>query len=349
MGRDAPPGDAGCSTPSKRRCRRSCRRSRRTIGSPRAPTTRRRPATRSRSTTISRPSPARRNRRTVDAFRVSAALVAGGSPRGGDRRGRLRRVPAAAVAADAACSAACWSAFACSRSPRWCCSCSARSPSCRRPARATRSCRSSSTSRAACGSPTRTGRPAWRARTALLKAELGLPLTSHFKTEIYGVGDGLAPAKIDGFAADARRTDLVRRARRRCASAIAVSASPGSSCISDGGDTGAGRADAARSAGGQGAPGRAVADAGGPPVFAIGVGSPDGPRDREVLGHHRRRSAARSRDASICTSPRSAAASAARRSRCACSPTASCWTRAGSCRRPMARRSSRCSPSRRIR
>ena len=42
----------------------------------------------------------------------------------------------------------------------------------------------------------------------LLKNELGLPLASHFKTEIYGVGDGLGPATVDGLAANARRTDL---------------------------------------------------------------------------------------------------------------------------------------------
>jgi uncharacterized membrane protein len=118
---------------------------------------------------------------------------------------------------------------------------------------------------------------------ALLKAELGLPVTSHFKTEIYGVGDGLAPAKSDGLSADARRTDLsgalasVReRYRGQRVAGIVV--------ISDGGDTGAAGADAARLAGGEGRAGRGVADAGGPPVFAVGVGSPDGPRDREVLG-----------------------------------------------------------------
>jgi len=107
----------------------------------------------------------------------------------------------------------------------------------------------------------------------LLKAELGLPLTSRFKTELFGVGDGLAPAKIDGFSAEARRTDLsgalasVReRYRGQRVAGIVV--------ISDGADTGAGQT---------GGAGRA-ADSGGPPVFAIGVGSPDGPRDREVLG-----------------------------------------------------------------
>src|SRR3954471_10099885 len=44
--------------------------------------------------------------------------------------------------------------------------------------------------------------------SALLKGELGLPLTSRFKTDIYAVGDGLAPTKTEALSADARRTDL---------------------------------------------------------------------------------------------------------------------------------------------
>jgi uncharacterized membrane protein len=106
---------------------------------------------------------------------------------------------------------------------------------------------------------------------ALLKTELGPPLTTHFKTELYGVGDGMAPAHLDGFSADARRTDLsgalasVReRYRGQRVAGIVV--------ISDGADTGAGQADGNAST------------SSGPPVFAVGVGSPDGPRDREVLG-----------------------------------------------------------------
>jgi len=113
----------------------------------------------------------------------------------------------------------------------------------------------------------------------LLKNELGLPLSSHFTTEFYGVGDGLASSKLDALAADARRTDLsgalasVReRYRGQRVAGIVV--------ISDGGDTGAGAAGRAGGAGRADGSG----DAGGPPVFTIGVGSPDGPRDREVLG-----------------------------------------------------------------
>src|SRR3954468_12770267 len=114
----------------------------------------------------------------------------------------------------------------------------------------------------------------------LLKNALGAPLTTRFTTEIYGVGDGLAPAKVDALTADARRTDLAgalasvrERYRGQRVAGIVV--------ISDGGDTGAGQAGGAGEAGGAGRTGR---DGGGPPVFAIGVGSPDGPRDREVLG-----------------------------------------------------------------
>jgi hypothetical protein len=114
----------------------------------------------------------------------------------------------------------------------------------------------------------------------LLKNELGLPLTSHFKTEIYGVGNGLQPVKADALAADARRTDLTgalasirERYRGQRVAGIVV--------ISDGGDTGAGQDERA---GGAGGTGRARGDVGGPPVFTVGIGSPDGPRDREVLG-----------------------------------------------------------------
>ncbi len=113
-----------------------------------------------------------------------------------------------------------------------------------------------------------------RANT-LLKNELGLALSSHFTTEIYSVGEGLAPAKIDGLSADARRSDLAgalaavrERYRGQRVAGIVV--------LSHGGDTGAGRAGGAGGAGER--------DPGGPPVFAVGIGSPDGPRDREVLG-----------------------------------------------------------------
>jgi len=109
---------------------------------------------------------------------------------------------------------------------------------------------------------------------ALLKNELGVALSSRFATELYTVGEALAPAKVDGLTADARRTDLAgaltavrERYRGQRVAGIIL--------LSDGGDTGSGRS---------GGPGGSGGEAGGPPVFAVGIGSPDGPRDREVLG-----------------------------------------------------------------
>jgi hypothetical protein len=114
--------------------------------------------------------------------------------------------------------------------------------------------------------------------TALVKNDLLPKLESHFAIETYSVGDGLTPASIDALSADARRTDLsgalaaVReRYRGQRIAGVVV--------ISDGGDTGSGGP--GRSSGSSG-PGRSEGN--GPPVFAIGVGSPDGPHDREVLG-----------------------------------------------------------------
>src|SRR6478735_6650528 len=96
---------------------------------------------------------------------------------------------------------------------------------------------------------------------ALLKNELGAPLSARFTTELYTVGEGLAPAKVDSLTADARRTDLAgaltavrERYRGQRVAGIIV--------LSDGGDTGTGSHGAAVSGG----------DAGGPPVFAVGIG-----------------------------------------------------------------------------
>jgi uncharacterized membrane protein len=111
---------------------------------------------------------------------------------------------------------------------------------------------------------------------ALLKNELGAPLSSRFTTEMFSVGDGLAPARLDGLRADARRTDLAgaleavrERYRGQRVAGIVV--------LSDGGDTGAVTGSNRSAAGSNLAPD-------GPPVFAVGIGSPDGPRDREVVG-----------------------------------------------------------------
>ena len=114
---------------------------------------------------------------------------------------------------------------------------------------------------------------------APLKNELGAPLSTHFTTEIYSVGDGLTPAKVDSLNADARQTDLAgalaavrERYRGQRVAGIVV--------LSDGADTGT-RSAATPS---EGTVDRTATEAGGPPVFAIGIGSPDGPHDREVLG-----------------------------------------------------------------
>jgi len=49
---------------------------------------------------------------------------------------------------------------------------------------------------------------------ALLKAQLMPALATHFTTELYTVGDGLAAANLDRLNADARRTDLTGARRR---------------------------------------------------------------------------------------------------------------------------------------
>src|SRR3989442_5830605 len=112
---------------------------------------------------------------------------------------------------------------------------------------------------------------------AIVKTDLMPALTRQFQTELYSVGDGLAPAApaaLDRLSADARRTDLAgalaslrERSRGQRVAGIVL--------LSAGGDRS--RAGGAGQAGGGGGEG-------GPPVFAVGIGSPDGPRDREVLG-----------------------------------------------------------------
>ena len=115
---------------------------------------------------------------------------------------------------------------------------------------------------------------------ALLKNELGPALSSHFATEIYTVGESLAPGTIDGLTADARRTDLngalaaVRERYRGQRVAGVIVLSDGADTGTGGSSRGSSRSDGSRPSGGE---------AGGPPVFAVGIGSPDGPRDREVL------------------------------------------------------------------
>lgn len=90
-------------------------------------------------------------------------------------------------------------------------------------------------------------------------------IAPHFQVEVLGFGDGLKATRPDDLDAAGRRSDLAgalaairERYRGRPVAGIIL--------VSDGGDTGAG-----------GVPERTA------PVYAIGVGSPTGRRDREVL------------------------------------------------------------------
>ena len=124
---------------------------------------------------------------------------------------------------------------------------------------------------------------------ALVKNDLLPKLSSHFAVEIFSVGDGLAPSTVDALSADARRTDLAgalaaarERYRGQRIAGIVV--------VSDGGDTGPGGSANMASGSSRTSRVRLKADAtrsdsaGDVPVFTVGVGSPEGPHDREVLG-----------------------------------------------------------------
>ncbi|HWW83459.1 MAG TPA: hypothetical protein VNZ26_07645, partial [Vicinamibacterales bacterium] len=104
---------------------------------------------------------------------------------------------------------------------------------------------------------------------AVLKTTLLPALAPHFTTELYSVGSGVAPAVLDELTANARQTDVTgalsairERYRGQRVAGVVL--------LSDGGDTGQMN-------------GAGASDAGGAPVFAIGIGSPEGFRDREVL------------------------------------------------------------------
>jgi uncharacterized membrane protein len=125
--------------------------------------------------------------------------------------------------------------------------------------------------------------------TAVVKNDLLPKLAPHFAVEIFRIGDGLAPAALDGISADARRTDLtgaLAAARERYRGQRIA----GLVVVSDGGDTGSGGSSRSSGSGGpsgfgrSGKSGSAASRIGDVPVFTIGVGSPDGPHDREVLG-----------------------------------------------------------------
>lgn len=106
---------------------------------------------------------------------------------------------------------------------------------------------------------------------ALLRDDLLPVLSRQYRTELLAVGDALEPAAIDALAPRAGRSDLTgalagvrERFRGQRVAGVVL--------LSDGADTAP-----SMSAGRQG-------DAAPWPVFAIGVGSVSGLRDREVLG-----------------------------------------------------------------
>lgn len=125
---------------------------------------------------------------------------------------------------------------------------------------------------------------------ALVKNDLLPKLSPHFTVEIFSVGDGLAPSTVDALSADARRTDLagaLAAARERYRGQRLA----GIVLVSDGGDTGSGGGSGHVVSGsrrtsqvGLKAARRSDSSAADMPVFAIGIGSPEGPHDREVLG-----------------------------------------------------------------
>ena len=107
---------------------------------------------------------------------------------------------------------------------------------------------------------------------ALLRYDLLPLLSQQFRTELLAVGDAVEAASIDALTARANQSDLsgalasVReRFRGQRVAGVVV--------LSDGGDTSP-----------PAAPGRAAGAVSPWPVFAIGVGSASGLRDREVLG-----------------------------------------------------------------
>src|SRR3984893_353618 len=105
--------------------------------------------------------------------------------------------------------------------------------------------------------------------TALLRTELMPSLSRQFTPELFSVGDRLKPASLDGLSADGRQSDLggalaaIReRYRGQRVAGIVL--------LSDGGDT--------RQSDTSVAPDVSA------PVFAIGLGTPDTIRDREIVG-----------------------------------------------------------------
>jgi uncharacterized membrane protein len=105
--------------------------------------------------------------------------------------------------------------------------------------------------------------------TDLLRSELMPALSRQFTPELYSVGERLEPASLDRLRADDRRSDLagaLAAVRERYHGQHVA----GIVLLSDGNDTGHS--------------GMPPAPDAGAPVFTIGLGRPDGIRDREIVG-----------------------------------------------------------------
>jgi len=112
------------------------------------------------------------------------------------------------------------------------------------------------------------GRPRLARALAIARSTLAPALSRNFRTELLAVGESVSPLP-GSVSASATRSDLTRaiveaRERYRGEQVAAIV------LVSDGGETSPSPGDDARVA------------ADGPPVFAVGVGSTAGPRDREV-------------------------------------------------------------------
>jgi hypothetical protein len=105
---------------------------------------------------------------------------------------------------------------------------------------------------------------------AIVRNQLIPDLSKRFVPQIFSVGDRFDRASVDQLSADGRRSDLsgaLAAVRERYRGQRV----PGIVLLSDGGDTAQVHDEEAGLASG-------------PPVFAIGVGQPDGVRDREIVG-----------------------------------------------------------------
>jgi hypothetical protein len=112
------------------------------------------------------------------------------------------------------------------------------------------------------------GAPRLQHAVDVVKDQLLPALGARFRIEVYGVGESISPGSLDELDADDRQSDLAgaiaairERYQGRQLAAIVL--------LSDGGDTTGN------------APPPSIGSA---PVFAIGVGSPDSLRDRELVG-----------------------------------------------------------------